>query len=117
MNRYQARAVAYARSSEAGMRASIDELRQIAAIRDFCSTYNIILVSTIVEERDDSGQKGCSKLERLLSAPTDGSLPIEVIMVTSMSRISRDPTTLQAFRTRFEEMRVEFMAIDDEMAA
>lgn len=101
-------AYGYIRSSVPGLRLRAAVLEQSRRINAFCSNGLHVLSSTVVELEAAGNQP---HLDRLLDQATSPDHPFDLLIVTSESRLSRDPAMLQQI-TRLAAAGVALAVLD-----
>lgn len=104
-------ACGYVRSSASGPRSFAALVRQSRRINQFCASSLHILTCTVVEPQVAGTQP---ELDRLLDQATSPEQPYDLFVVTSESRLSRDPSRLHQIKARLAAAGVDLRVLDEE---
>ncbi len=102
-------ACAYIRSSATGAQLRLSLLVQARRIAAFCAADYHILTCTVVDA-DTAGEQ--PELERLLDRATSPERPYDQIIVSSASRLSRDPVKVRHIEDRLAAANVSLIMLE-----
>lgn len=102
-------ACAYIRGSAAGIHLQVSLLVQARRIAAFCTANHHILTCTVVEA---AAAHGGPELERLLDLATSSAHPFDQFIVSSASRLSRDPAMVQDIKERLSAAGVDLVVLE-----
>lgn len=111
--RHYRAACGYVRSSACGPRLNAALLQQSRQINTFCSNGLYVLTSIVVEAQPANRQP---HLDGLLDEACSSEHPYDLLIVTSESRLSRDPEMLQQIKTRLAAAGVTLAVLDTAQA-
>ncbi len=107
--RFYQTACGYVRSSAPDDLLDASLVQQSLEIMDFCIESQHILVRTVAEPKA-SGQQ--PKLDRLLDRTTSPKRPYDLFVVSSESRLSRDPAKITRIKARLAAAGVALVVLE-----
>lgn len=101
----------YARTSAACHNDKASQLaEQIGRLRIWCRLNEAIIVDTIAETESATARSG---FQVMIAAATSNRRPYDAILVTSLSRLRRDPAMLAENLEALEQAKVRVLSIED----